>query len=188
MASDVAHDALARAFPDGPFEFEARGEDGSRRRAHAWYVYTGPGDDFTRALAAAEEHVVRLVRRLLLDHPLDPRRGAIAGYSQGAYLAGFVAFRNTSLFPRGAALASGRLKDEVLAREISSAPDYPVLLVHGEKDRAVPFEFAERGKAALERAGHRASRLVAVPGGHAFSPAMRREVRGFLESVLDLPS
>jgi predicted esterase len=101
------------------------------------------------------------------EHPLDPRRAAILGYSQGAYLAGFVGFRNPDLFPGGVLLASGRLKDEVPGHESLAARGLPVLIAHGEKDRFVPGEFAERGRAALDRAGYRAVTFARTPGGRS---------------------
>lgn len=183
----LRHASLARVFPDGIFAYEHRDAEAKvRRRAFAWYVYTGPGPGFTRALAETEAYVTRLVRRLAREYPLDPRRAALLGYSQGAYLAGFVAFRNPDLFPGGVVLASGRLKDEALAGEMAAAPGLPVRLIHGERDRYVPIEFAERGLAALERAGHRAVRLVRTPGGHSFSTDMQRAALEFLRDALGL--
>jgi predicted esterase len=177
----LGHPRLARVFADGPHALEKRdAATGERRRAFAWYVYTGPGAAFTRELALAEAHVVALARRAVREHPLDPRRGALLGYSQGAYLAGFVAFRNPELFRGGVVLASGRLKDEILGPEMAAATDLRVLIAHGERDRFVPFEFAERGLSALERAGSRAARLARLPGGHAFSPDVQREALAFL--------
>lgn len=186
-AGALRHPSLARVFPDGVFAYEHRdAERKIRRRAFAWYVYTGPGPGFALALAETEAYLTRLVRRLVREHPLDPRRSALLGYSQGAYLAGFVAFRNPDLFPGGVVLASGRLKDEALEAEIAAARHLPVLLTHGEKDRFVPIEFAERGLAALERAGHRAARLVRTPGGHRFSTDMQAAALDQLRGALGL--
>jgi acetyl esterase/lipase len=51
-----------------------------------------------------------------------------------------------------------------------TADDAPVLLIHGDKDPAVPLEHSQKMEAALEAAGV-ATKLVRVPGaGHRMTP------------------
>ena len=89
-------------------------------------------------------------------------------------------------------LLGGPLQDRVkLARSASpiefvDAGDPPLLVVHGEQDRLVPFEQSVDFVAAIEEAGGSVVFLRVVDGGHGGfrNPRIRGIVRRFLEHHL----
>ncbi len=175
--------AYAVLYPEGAYPFEIRGPSGPSV-GRAWYLYTGQNEEFVRQARRAERHIIRLRDGPGRANPIDPERCVIFGYSQGGYVAGYLAVRRADRFAAVVA-ASCRVKDEVLGRELSRARGkrLRVLLLHGRRDDSVPFSFAERSRDALERAGLDV-RLKASPGGHRFTRSMARDVRTFREATL----
>ena len=80
---------------------------------------------------------------------------------------------------------SARVKVEVLERELSRASDLSVFLLHGRKDRAVPYRFSERSLRALAAAGFEV-RHKAYDCGHHVTPEQVRDVRTWLRELLGL--
>ncbi|MCE9637448.1 MAG: dienelactone hydrolase family protein [Planctomycetes bacterium] len=128
--------------PQGPYPFEMRSKDTTRRepprQGNAWYVWTGDSGAFVRSLADVASWLLAVIDSEIASEGLDGRRAALVGFSQGGYLAGFVGVRNAARF-RALVVASGRMKDEILAdaAPAAAAAGLRVLDVHGEKDEAV---------------------------------------------------
>lgn len=148
-AASFAKDALpcapARAcvlIPQGPLPYEIRSGDGPPRQGNAWYVYTGESAGFLRSMERTEAWLLSAVDAAVGGEfgraDLDPRRVALVGFSQGGYLAGFVAVRHAERF-RALVVAGGRIKDEALAGDAprAAAAGLRVLDVHGEDDPSV---------------------------------------------------
>jgi phospholipase/carboxylesterase len=137
--------------PEGPYPFERR-RKGERAIGHAWYLYRGDQDEFRCYLERSEEHVLGVLEDVRKTHPYDADRLVLLGFSQGGYLAGFMALRNKRLF-RGLVLASTRLKHEFLANELATGELPPTLVLHGRNDASVRWEAASESIGMLERAG-----------------------------------
>lgn len=199
----VAPPATTLLVPEGPYPFEKRrpGAAGPPERGNAWYVWTGDSAAFTESM----EHVGRWLLRTLevqLDavprwvaardgasrpgFALDAARVALLGYSQGGYLAGFVALRNPRSF-RALVVAAGRLKDEVLAdaAPAAAATGLRVLDVHGEHDEAVRPEPCRASAERLAALGV-AVDFRTYPCGHRVlrEPTAQADVRAFLAETL----
>ncbi|MCA9322448.1 MAG: dienelactone hydrolase family protein [Planctomycetes bacterium] len=160
----------AREFllPDGPLPFEAPGPDASRRRGHAWYIYTGDQEAF---LASAGLTIGWLLDLLTAVRAAEPDLAGLPvvllGYSQGGYLAGILAMQHPELFG-GLCAINSRLKDE-LAGAISSDAFPPTLVLHGERDRFIPVERARASAQALADQGLPVT-FQAFPSGHSLRP------------------
>jgi phospholipase/carboxylesterase len=137
--------------PEGPFPFERR-RKGQRDIGHAWYLYRGDQDEFRHYLEQAEQHLLGVLEDVKARHPVDARRTVLMGFSQGGYLAGFAALRNSRAFA-GLVLANTRLKHEFLQQELKSRALPVTLVVHAENDPSVRWEAARKSVAVLERAG-----------------------------------
>lgn len=128
--------------PQGPYPFELRSKDTTKhdppRQGNAWYVWTGDSDAFVRSLADVASWLLGVIDAEIAREGLDARRVALVGFSQGGYLAGFVGVRNAARF-RALVVASGRMKDEILAdaAPAAGATGLRVLDVHGAQDEAV---------------------------------------------------
>jgi phospholipase/carboxylesterase len=184
MAARLAVDGTppyARVFPSGPTVVEV-GEGDARRTGHSWYVYTGDQAAFRRELEAGEAMLTAFVRDVAARHGLDPTRGVLAGYSQGGYLGSFVALRNREVF-RGLVAIACRVKHEALTDVLPAAAGYPVLGLHGERDRATKPAPQAESFAALRSHGLDAE-LVLHPGGHRLPPTEAPRVDAFVRQVL----
>lgn len=137
--------------PEGVYPFEIR--TGQQMRiGRAWYLYTGDEEAFVRSMDRTGRHLNSLLTRLGKEYPVDADRVFLLGFSQGGYFAGYHAIRHAKRF-RGAVVIGARVKHEVLGKELARAKDLELLLLHGKKDRAVPFALAERSHAAVADAG-----------------------------------
>ena len=139
--------------PEGPYPFEKRSEAGIEV-GYGWYIYTGDQGAFRAHLEHSERHVVGLVKEICESHPIDRSRITLLGYSQGGYLAGFIALRQRDLF-RGLVLASTRLKHEFLEDEIRAGDLPATLFVHSESDPALPWDRVSEGTKLLRQPPHR---------------------------------
>jgi phospholipase/carboxylesterase len=110
---------------------------------------------------------------------VDPKRRYLLGFSQGGYFAGYIGIKEAHRLA-GLVIMGARVKSEVLGRELERARDLPVLLLHGKKDRAVPFASAVRSGEALTDAGL-PTELRSYDCGHHVTPDQVRDVRDWLK-------
>ncbi len=154
----------AQLFPEGPYVFERREPQGIRA-GHGWYIYLGDSDDFRRELDRTEAHLLHVLDAVEEQHgTTDRARSVLLGFSQGGYLAGYVALRHPERFG-GLVISAARLKHEFLTMELTRAPLPAVLLLHSPDDPATPFARAEESRDVLAAAGADVE-LFSHPGGH----------------------
>ncbi|MHC4471750.1 MAG: alpha/beta hydrolase [Planctomycetota bacterium] len=169
--------------PEGVYPFEIH--TGERIDiGRAWYLYTGNDQEFVSSMVATGRHVLTLIDRVEKEHAVDPGRRVLLGFSQGGYFAGYLGVREAARF-KGLVVMGARVKDEVLQKQLKRAKDLSVFLLHGRKDRSVPFQFAERSREALEGAGLDV-RLKAYDSGHYVTNEEVRDVRTWLKKLLSL--
>lgn len=127
----------------------------------------------------AEWWVLRAIERVAAEHPVDPDRVVLAGYSQGANVALSVALAAPARFAGVLAVAGHYEPHRMRA---PPGAELRIYLLTGRKDPAVDtFRQAER---TLRSDGVEV-RLREVPGlGHAFPPRATRELRQALEFLL----
>ncbi|TPW17810.1 MAG: phospholipase/carboxylesterase, partial [bacterium] len=182
-------------FPQGPWSFEQRTMRsfeqqtmGKIRIGHAWYLYDATDEPFRSTLGRAEGHLLGLLDTLIVEHPIDPARIALLGFSQGAYTAYFIALRNTDRFRAMVALGGGRLKPEFVEDRLVNARRIPFLLLHGREDSSVPLERTELMRGELASRGFPVD-LQAFSAGHEMTAEMLGAASGWLARELgSIPS
>ncbi|MGE4602690.1 MAG: prolyl oligopeptidase family serine peptidase [Planctomycetota bacterium] len=123
---------VALLTPDGPYRHEVR-ERGTIREGHSWYIYTGDQQRFLDSMQKSEKDLLGLVEKVLDSNGIDGSRTILLGFSQGGYMAGFIACRHPERFAN-CIIASARLKHEFLEDELSSGKLPALLLLHDEND------------------------------------------------------
>jgi len=172
-------DGFASAFPDGFHAHEVRKPDHPIRLGYGWYLFTGDQDAFAESLALAEEALFRVIDAAVDALDADPSRVYLQGFSQGCYLTHCAAVRH------GARVAgwigcAGRLKDEFLGEHLPTVAGKPVLIQHGEDDRAIGPERAAHGVELLRANGAEVRFERYADTGHVITDAMRRDMRAWL--------
>jgi predicted esterase len=167
--------------PEGIYPFEIK-VAGQMSLGRAWYLYYGDREAFVDSMAKAGRHLKALIDRLAKDYPIDRKRRALLGFSQGGYLAGYEGIRDAASW-RGLVIIAARVEDELLGDSLKKAKKLSVLLMHGLKDRAVPFSKAEQSRDALLRAGIEV-KFRPYDSGHHIIAEQTRDVRDWLADLL----
>lgn len=97
---------------------------------------------------------------------VDPRRVAVAGFSDGATMALSLGSRNTALFPATLAFSAGGMVPDW------RGPPGRVFFAHGERDRVLPIASARDWLAPALRASGFAVTFHTFDGGHALPEAV----------------
>ena len=131
--SDVLpKDALILA-PDGPFPIPIKNENGYNV-CYAWYFY----DNIKNIYLIDYEYSANLLHNLLVELQLDKKDLIIIGYSQGGYLAPFVAQKcSQAKYIIGLACV---LKEDLFASKLT----IPFSLVHSKTDKMVSYEGSKK--------------------------------------------
>jgi phospholipase/carboxylesterase len=104
-------------------------------------------------LAAARDHVMRLLDQLAVRFAIAPDRLVLGGFSQGAMLSLDVALHRAAP-PAGLILMSGTLIAESEWRpRMASLAGVPVMMSHGRHDGLLPYHVAEVLRDRLVGAG-----------------------------------
>jgi phospholipase/carboxylesterase len=150
-------------FPAAPLELGGGGYGDSR----AWWLLdlarledelrrgASPDrrDEVPEGLAAAREHVIRLIDQLAARFAIADDRLVLGGFSQGAMLSLDVALHRPRP-PAGLILMSGTVIAEAVWRpRLPSLAGVPVMLSHGRHDELLPYHVAEILRDRLTEAG-----------------------------------
>ncbi len=170
--------------PRGPYPMEVRGRE-SLRVGYAWYMYDGDQDRLRQSMDATCRHLLGVLDDVWNRYPVDLGRSALAGYSQGGYLAGVLGPRNPARFCAVACI-SGRFKHEFL-HDVAAGAGKRVALAqfHGARDESVKALAAREALETCRRIGfERAEYFEDASAGHEISPAMVQELGGWLDRLL----
>ena len=136
--------------PQGPVRFSV----GGGMSGYGWFplVPGQPPDEeaFMASAGALRQFIDRAVERF----PIDPGRIAVAGFSQGGIMAYELALREPERFAGLLALSSWF--PEPLANLLPKLPGhegFPVLVIHGTRDSAIPIERSREAREALRSYG-----------------------------------
>ena len=128
-----------------------------------WFAFR---DRDPREIAQGAAHVGETINRFLDDElarlDLSDDKLALAGFSQGAMMALYVALRRASTCAAVISYSGALIGGDSLKTELCSKP--PAFLAHGDADPLVPFDSLAAAVAALGDLGVPA-RWHAVPGG-----------------------
>jgi predicted esterase len=157
--------------PNGPFPIPERRleshEDGRYRLGFGWYFYDSSRDEYLIDMNTAIEALVGLLGQLgALGLPLR-----IAGFSQGGYLAPFLAARLPGVV-QVMGLAAEYLVDELRETGAAWPPPYRVDAILGGRDEVVPLERARAFHESALKLGARGELVVLPDAGHRIAPEM----------------
>lgn len=145
------HDGRAVVLcPQGPVRVPV----GGGMTGYGWFqLVPGQAPD-VEAFQANAEALRGFIEKAAERFPIDPARIVLAGFSQGGIMAYELALREPDRFAGLAALSSWF--PEPLANLLPKLPghdEFPVLVVHGTRDSAIPIERAREAREALRSYG-----------------------------------
>jgi phospholipase/carboxylesterase len=123
---------------------------GAGMQGYSWFPLVPGQPPDVEAFEAAAEALRRFIDLALERYPIDPARVVVAGFSQGGIMAYELALRDPERYAGLAALSSWF--PEPLAERLPKSPGhegFPVLVVHGTRDPAIPVERAREAREAL---------------------------------------
>jgi predicted esterase len=171
LAPAVARGGLSWWVPRGILPCEVR----SRRVGYAWYVFDGDQAALRASMDEARAYLVGLAG--IARRALRPRSIALLGFSQGGYLASYVALSRPDLFDR-LVCCCGRPKAEFVD-DLAAARGVEVLVQTGRDDAAVPPDLIAKGVDPLRQAGL-AVDVRAYDAGHDLAPEMAADAAAFV--------
>lgn len=102
-----------------------------------------------------------LLAKLSADYKIDPDRVYVTGMSNGAYFAHFVGKERSKVIAAVAA-HSGALGLQTLLG-IGAERKFPVMIVHGDKDKIISVDIARENRDKYKKEGHEVV-YVEIPG------------------------
>lgn len=171
------HDGKAVVLcPQGPVRVPYGGSAG-----FGWFPLVPGQPPDEEAFLAVAEALRRFIEEALERYPIDRERIALTGFSQGGIMAYELALREPRRYAGLAALSSWF--PEPLAHLLPKAPEhegFPVLVVHGTRDHAIPIDRAREAREAL-RSYEVALMYREFDMGHEIRPDALRVILRWLE-------
>jgi phospholipase/carboxylesterase len=163
--------------PQGPLAFQA----GPGQVGYGWFPITSGGPTDPEEVRKGVERLKRFVDEALAAYPVDRRKLAILGFSQGGVMAYALALRNPAAYA-GLIALSAWLPD-AMAAAIPPNPELAnlqTLVIHGTRDGMISIDLARQSRDALAKLGVPATyREYAM--GHEISPDALRQIIGWLD-------
>lgn len=131
--------------PQGPVAFQT----GPGQVGYGWFPITSGGPMDPAEFAKGREALKAWVDEALEQYPVDPRKIAVMGFSQGGVMAFDLVLRDPERFAGLAGLSTWLPND--LANTIPESDalaNFPVLVQHGTEDPMIPVD---RGRETRER-------------------------------------
>lgn len=136
--------------PQGPVAFEA----GPGQVGYGWFPITGGGPMDPAEFAKGRDRLATFVDQAFEHFPIDPRKVAIMGFSQGGVMGFDLALRDPTRFAGLAALSTWLPND--LANAIPDSEGLahlPVLVQHGTADPMISVDRARETRQRLTEMG-----------------------------------
>ena len=120
--------------PQGPLQVSI----GGGAVGYGWYPFTGGGMFDVQAVLAAREALHTFLQEALQRYPIDSKKLAVLGFSQGGVMAYSLALGEPERFAALAALSSWLPKDLLsVLPDVPATEQLPVLIQHGNRDELV---------------------------------------------------
>jgi len=170
LAPGIERGGLSWWIPRGILPCEVR----QRKIGYSWYVFDGDQDRLRARMDEARGYLAGVVQ--MARESLRPSSITLLGFSQGAYLASYVALTRPDLFDR-LVCCCGRPKAEFV-EDLGAAGEMEILIQTGDKDDSVRPELIAKGVAPLKEAGLRVmERSYDAP--HKLTPEMAVDAAEF---------
>jgi phospholipase/carboxylesterase len=169
--------------PQGPLAFQA----GPGQVGYGWFPLKSGGPTDPAEVRQGVDALQRFIDEAFAVHPVDRRKVAILGFSQGGVMAYDLALRSPADYAGLIALSSW-LPDE-MAESIpanSELGNLQTLVIHGTKDSMISIDLARESRDALAKLGVPA-RYREYEMGHEINPEALQLLTGWLDEKLVNP-
>ncbi|MEM9291251.1 MAG: dienelactone hydrolase family protein [Acidobacteriota bacterium] len=180
LAPHLAGGRLQVLCPQGPVSVPL----GPGHQGFGWFPLVPGQPPDPVAFAKASTSLKGFIDQALERYPIDPRRLAVLGFSQGGIMAYDLALRWPATFCGLAALSSWLPQE--LAQHLPREPearDLPTLVIHGTEDSVVPVERGRESRTNLESFGVQLT-YEEFPMGHEIRPAALASVERWIQGCL----
>ncbi|MBW2542091.1 MAG: phospholipase [Deltaproteobacteria bacterium] len=169
--------------PQGPLAFQA----GPGQVGYGWFPFTG-GDgvdpaEFEKGVASLQ----RFLDEALPTLPVDPRKTAILGFSQGGVMAYALALRDPVRYAGLVALSSWLPSDK--AASVAPNPELAnlkTLVIHGTRDPMISIDHGRESRDELIKLGVPTT-YREYEMGHEINPEALRQLVGWLDETVVHP-
>lgn len=166
--------------PQGPLETPI----GPGMTGYAWYPMSMGGPPDVDAILSSRRELEAFIERCLASYPIDRKKLALLGFSQGGVMSYSLALTHPERFAALAVLSSWLPKELEARLNVSDAVQaLPTLIQHGTQDPMIEFD---RARDSVERL-----RQLKLPltfreydMGHEITPGSLRDLSGWLANTL----
>jgi phospholipase/carboxylesterase len=169
--------------PQGPLAFQA----GPSQVGYGWFPLTGGGEADPAEVKASIDTLEKFLDEAIAALPIERRKVAILGFSQGGVMAYALALRNPAKYAGLVALSSWLPGS--MAAAIPENPDLAnlqTLVIHGTQDSMISIDLARESRDALGKLGVSAA-YHEYEMGHEINPEALREIIGWLDGKVMNP-
>jgi phospholipase/carboxylesterase len=169
--------------PQGPLAFQA----GPGQAGYAWFPLKSGSPTDPDEVRRGVDALQRFIDEAFAAYPVDRRKVALLGFSQGGVMAYDLALRNPAAYAGLVALSSW-LPDQ-MAESIPANPELAnlqTLVIHGTKDPMISVDLARESRDALAKLGVPAS-YREYEMGHEISPDALRQLISWLDEKVVNP-
>jgi len=169
--------------PQGPLETPI----GPEASGYAWYPMSMGGPPDIASMLASRQRLQQFLDECLARYPIDAKKLAILGFSQGGVMAYSLALAHSDRFAALAALSSWLPPELVPHLSLSdSAQALPTLVQHGTQDSTIEVERARHSVEILRQARipltYREYEM-----GHEIRPRSLSDLSAWLDEKVLLP-
>ena len=168
--------------PQGPLETPI----GPNAVGYAWYPMSLGGPPDVPAMRSSQKLLRGFVEECLRGYPIDPKKFAVLGFSQGGVMAYGLTLSDPEHFAALAALSTWLPKELVPEAPTPAMQALPVLVHHGAQDPTIPLARAQDSVQQLRQWGigptYREYEM-----GHEITPRSLNDLSAWLEEKVVSP-
>ena len=183
LAPDVCGGRFLTICPQGPLETPS----GPEATGYAWYPMSTGGPPDIATIIASRQKLQRFLDECLAHYPIDAKKLAVLGFSQGGVMAYSLALADPNRFAALVALSSWLPPDLVPHLALGdSAQSLPTLVQHGTQDSMIEVE---RARHSVETLRHARIPLTyrEYEMGHEIRPRSLSDLSAWLEEKVLSP-
>ena len=182
LAPHLCGGRLLMICPQGPLETPI----GPGMTGYAWYPMSMGGPPDVDAILSSRRELEVFIEGCLERYPIDPKKFALLGFSQGGVIAYSLALTHPERFAALAVLSSWLPKELVARLDVSNKVEsLPILIQHGTQDPTIEID---RARDSVERLRSIKPMLTfrEYEMGHEITPRSLRDLTAWLEEKLEI--